>query len=203
MNSPKRRPIFISQSLFEIGLVLFGVTIVVNLLAQLLLRTLKTSTATRGCLTNESDTARQPSLAQIQERAGFRPLDPARAVLVIAPLGLVFFYLLQKGAGSVNWAFFTQLPKPVGEAGGGMANAIVGTLRACSASPRSSACRSACLGGVYLSEYGTAASNWWLRFVADVLNGVPSIIWGMVVYGWSCCPSKASPPTPAASRSGS
>ncbi len=104
------------------------------------------------------------------------------AILVIAPLGLVFFYLLQKGAGSVNWAFFTQLPKPVGEIGGGMANAIVGTgellaLASLIGIPIG------VLGGVYLAEYGNASSNWWLRFVADILNGVPSITWGVVVYG--------------------
>ena len=50
------------------------------------------------------------------------------AVLVIAPLGLVFFHLLKSGVGAVNLEFFTHLPKPVGVAGGGMANAIVGTL---------------------------------------------------------------------------
>ncbi len=109
-------------------------------------------------------------------------LSIVAAILVIAPLGLVFFYLLQKGAGSVNWDFFTQLPKPVGEVGGGMANAIVGTLEllglaSCIGIPIG------VLGGVFLSEYGTAAGNWWLRFVADVLNGVPSITWGVVVYG--------------------
>jgi phosphate transport system permease protein len=103
-------------------------------------------------------------------------LSTVAALLVIAPLGLVFFYLLQKGAGAVNWDFFTQLPKPVGEAGGGMANAIVGTLEllglaSCIGIPVG------VLGGVFLSEYATAAGNWWLRFVADVLNGVPSITW--------------------------
>src|SRR5690348_17897943 len=51
------------------------------------------------------------------------------AILVIAPLGLVFFHLLVNGAGSVNWDFFTKLPAPVGAVGGGMANAIVGSLK--------------------------------------------------------------------------
>ncbi len=109
-------------------------------------------------------------------------LSTLAAVLVIAPLGLVFFYLLQKGAGSVNWAFFTQLPKPVGEAGGGMANAIVGTLQLLGLASLIGI-PVGVLGGVFLSEYGSAASNWWLRFVADILNGVPSITWGVVVYG--------------------
>ena len=104
------------------------------------------------------------------------------ALLVIAPLGLVFYHLVKSGVGSVNWDFFTQLPKPVGEAGGGMANAIVGTftllgLAAMIGVPVG------VLGGVYLSEYGSSKLNWWIRFAADILNGVPSIIWGVVVYG--------------------
>jgi phosphate transport system permease protein len=104
------------------------------------------------------------------------------AVLVIAPLGFVFFHLLQKGASSVSWSFFTELPKPVGVVGGGMANAIVGSgellaLAALIGVPIG------VLGGVYLAEYGSARGNAMLRFVADVLNGVPSIIWGVVVYG--------------------
>jgi phosphate transport system permease protein len=104
------------------------------------------------------------------------------AVLVIAPLGLVFFHLLVNGASSVNWAFFTHLPKPVGEAGGGMANAIIGTLELL-ALASIVGIPVGLLGGVYLAEYGTARVNWMLRFIADVLNGVPSITWGVVVYG--------------------
>jgi phosphate transport system permease protein len=103
------------------------------------------------------------------------------AILVIAPLGLVFFYLLQKGAGSLNLNFFTQLPKPPGELGGGMANAIVGTLELLGLASLIGI-PIGVLGGVYLSEFGTSRSNWWLRFVADILNGVPSITWGVVVY---------------------
>jgi phosphate transport system permease protein len=104
------------------------------------------------------------------------------AVLVVAPLGLVFFYLLKSGASSLNWDFFTRLPSPVGEKGGGMVNAIVGSfellgLAAIIGVPIG------VLGGVYLAEYGSARGNSMLRFIADVLNGVPSIIWGVVVYG--------------------
>ena len=104
------------------------------------------------------------------------------AVIVIAPLGFVFFYLIEKGASSVNWSFFTELPKPVGVVGGGMANAIVGSgellaFAALIGVPIG------VFGGVYLAEYGSARGNAMLRFVADVLNGVPSILWGVVVYG--------------------
>jgi phosphate transport system permease protein len=111
------------------------------------------------------------------------------ALLVVVPLALIFFHVLKSGIGSVNWAFFTQLPKPVGEAGGGMANAIAGTfellgLAALLGVPVG------VLGGIYLSEYGSSRVNWWVRFGADVLNGVPSIIWGMVVYALVVVPMK-------------
>ena len=111
------------------------------------------------------------------------------AILVIAPLVLVFYHLVKEGFSSMNWAFFTQLPKPVGESGGGMANAIVGTFillgqAAVLGVPIG------VLGGVFLSEYGSSRLNWWIRFMADVLNGVPSITWGMVVYALVVVPMK-------------
>ena len=104
------------------------------------------------------------------------------ALLVIAPLGLVFFHLLANGASSVNWDFFTKLPKPVGVVGGGMANAIMGSLELLGLASVIGI-PVGVLGGVYLAEYGSARVNSLLRFVADVLNGVPSITWGVVVYG--------------------
>jgi phosphate transport system permease protein len=104
------------------------------------------------------------------------------AVLVISPLGLVFFHLLRSGATSVSWDFFTQLPKPVGVVGGGMANAIVGSFELLGLASLIGV-PIGVLGGVYLAEYGSARANTMLRFIADVLNGVPSIIWGVVVYG--------------------
>jgi phosphate transport system permease protein len=104
------------------------------------------------------------------------------AVLVIAPLGLVFCYLLVNGITSVNWDFFTKLPVPVGEVGGGMANAIVGSLELL-AIAGVIGIPVGVLGGVYLAEYGSARINSVLRFLADVLNGIPSITWGVVVYG--------------------
>jgi phosphate transport system permease protein len=104
------------------------------------------------------------------------------AVLVIAPLGLVFFHLVVNGASSLNWDFFTKLPAPVGAAGGGMVNAIVGSLELL-ALASVIGIPVGVLGGVYLAEYGSARINSILRFLADVLNGVPSITWGVVVYG--------------------
>jgi phosphate transport system permease protein len=112
------------------------------------------------------------------------------ALLVIAPLALVFYYLLRNGLGSLNLAFFTHLPKPVGEPGGGMANAIVGSMELLGLAALIGV-PIGVLGGVYLAEYGTARANAFLRFVADVLNGVPSIIWGVVVYGLVVVPFKS------------
>lgn len=111
------------------------------------------------------------------------------AILVITPLALVFFHLLREGASSINWAFFTQLPKPVGVLGGGMVNAIVGSGQLLLVASLIGV-PIGVLGGVYLAEYGSARINWVLRFVADVLNGVPSIIWGVVVYGLVVLPLK-------------
>ena len=111
------------------------------------------------------------------------------AVIVVAPLGLVLFHVIKSGASSVDWNFFTHLPKPVGEIGGGMANAIVGTLilmglASCIGIPVG------VLGGVYLAEYGAPKFNWLVRFVADILNGTPSIVWGIVVYALMVVPMK-------------
>src|SRR4029077_3846576 len=103
-------------------------------------------------------------------------------ILVLLPLGAIFGYLVYKGIGSINWAFLTQTPKPVGEAGGGMANAIAGSaliLLIASA-----------IGvpigigaGIYLAEYGQNRLGKLVRSTADVLNGVPSIVVGIVAYG--------------------
>src|SRR5204862_2660675 len=100
-----------------------------------------------------------------------------------------FYHVVKSGVGAVNWAFLTKLPKPVGEIGGGMANAIIGTflllgLAALIGVPVG------VLGGVFLSEYGGRRLNWCIRFIADILNGVPSIIWGIVVYALMVLPMK-------------
>jgi len=109
------------------------------------------------------------------------------AILVIVPLILVFYHLIKEGFNSINLDFFTHLPKALGEKGGGMANAIVGTfVLICEAAVVGVPI--GVLGGVYLSEYGGTKFNWWIRFAADILNGVPSITWGVVVYGLMVIP---------------
>jgi phosphate transport system permease protein len=103
-------------------------------------------------------------------------------VLVLAPLGAIFAYLLYKGFGSLNWAFLTQTPKPVGEAGGGMANAIAGTAYILLIAS-SMGVPIGIGAGIYLAEYGRNRLGNLIRFTADVLNGVPSIVVGIVAYG--------------------
>jgi phosphate transport system permease protein len=103
-------------------------------------------------------------------------------VLVLLPLGAVFGYLIYKGIGSINWAFLTQTPKPVGEPGGGMANAIAGSafillIASAFGVPIGIG------AGIYLAEYGRNRFGDLIRFTADVLNGVPSIVVGIVAYG--------------------
>jgi phosphate transport system permease protein len=111
-------------------------------------------------------------------------------VLVVTPLVVIFAYLIFKGASSVNLAFFTQVPKPVGETGGGMANAIVGSgvllvLASAIGVPIGIG------GGVYLAEFGrgTKLANA-IRFTADVLNGVPSIVMGLAIYSLIVVPQR-------------
>jgi phosphate transport system permease protein len=102
-------------------------------------------------------------------------------VLVLVPLVAIFGYLVYRGAGSINWAFLTQTPKPVGEAGGGMANAIVGSAVILGIA--------SVIGvpfgigaGIYLAEFGRNRFGSAIRFTADVLNGVPSIVIGIVAW---------------------
>lgn len=103
-------------------------------------------------------------------------------ILVLAPLVAIFGYLLIRGVVSLDWAFLTQTPKPVGETGGGMANAIVGSVIILGIA--------SVIGvpfgigaGIYLAEFGRNRLGSVIRFTADVLNGVPSIVIGMVAYG--------------------
>jgi len=105
-------------------------------------------------------------------------------VCTVLAVGLLFFilgYLFLKGGSSLSWNFFTKLPTPVGEVGGGMANALVGSakvllLASCIGVPIGF------LAGVYLAEYAGGAFASVIRFVTDLLNGVPSIVIGIFAY---------------------
>lgn len=105
----------------------------------------------------------------------------AAAVLVLAPLIAIFVYLVYRGAGALSITFLTHAPKPVGEAGGGIGNAIAGSALILGIS----SAIGIPLGvgaGIYLAEYGRGKLATLVRFVADVLNGVPSIVMGIAVY---------------------
>jgi phosphate transport system permease protein len=108
-------------------------------------------------------------------------------VVALIPLALIFFYVLKQGFSSLNWDFFTKMPKPVGETGGGMANAILGTLWLM-AIASVLAIPVGVIAGVYLSEYGRAPFATLVRFAADVLNGIPSIVIGIFAYGLAVLP---------------
>src|SRR5256712_9889134 len=101
----------------------------------------------------------------------------------VLPLVLIFADLLHKGATSIDWNFFVRTPVPIGQTGGGVAHAIVGSAIIVG---------TACLiglpigigAGIYLAEYGTGRLGWTVRFVADVLNGTPSIVIGILAWTW-------------------
>ncbi len=103
------------------------------------------------------------------------------ALIAVAVLFFILGYLVYHGGRDVNWNFFTKLPTPVGEAGGGMANAIVGSgklllLAALLGVPVG------VIGGIYLAEFGGRVVPFVVRYTADLLNGVPSIVIGIFAY---------------------
>jgi phosphate transport system permease protein len=119
----------------------------------------------------------------------FETLCAVAVLLALVPLAMILFYVIREGAGALNFDFFTQMPKPVGEAGGGMANAIAGTLiliglASLFAVPVGVIC------GVHLAEYPGTRFTSAVRFAADVLNGVPSIVIGIFAYGLVVLPVK-------------
>lgn len=103
------------------------------------------------------------------------------AIITIAPLVLIFYYTISKGIANLNINFFTKLPTPVGESGGGMVNAIVGTLILI-AIGGGIGIPVGIFSGVYLSEFGKNKFGAIVRFFADVLSGIPSIVVGVVAY---------------------
>jgi phosphate transport system permease protein len=116
-------------------------------------------------------------------------LTGVAALSVVSVLFLILGYLIWHGGTSLSWNFFTQLPKPVGETGGGMANAIVGSLKLL--------LLAAVIGlpvglmaGVYLAEFGGHTFSFIIRYTTDLLNGVPSIVIGIFAYSIVVLPVK-------------
>ncbi len=113
----------------------------------------------------------------------------ASVVVALVPLCFIFLYVIQQGFSSLSWDFFTKMPKPVGESGGGMANAIVGTLILIGLASLL-AVPVGLISGIYLSEYPKSGLASAVRFTADVLNGIPSIVIGIFAYGLAVLPVK-------------
>lgn len=116
-------------------------------------------------------------------------LTGVAAFAVVSVLFLILGYLLFNGGKSLNWDFFTKLPKPVGEAGGGMANAILGSLKllllaAVFGLPVG------LMAGIYLAEFGSKTFSFVIRYTTDLLNGVPSIVIGIFAYSLVVLPVK-------------
>jgi phosphate transport system permease protein len=110
-------------------------------------------------------------------------------IVALIPLGFILFFVLSKGIRALNLDFFTKMPVPVGETGGGMANAIVGTLML-SGLGALAAIPVGIISGIYMSEYAGSRLASVVRFAADTLNGVPSIVIGVFVYGIAVLPFK-------------
>jgi phosphate transport system permease protein len=119
----------------------------------------------------------------------FETLCALAVIVALIPLAMILFYVIKEGFGALNLDFFTHMPKPVGESGGGMANAIAGTLILIGIAA-AFAVPVGCLCGIHLSEYPATKFSSVVRFAADVLNGVPSIVVGIFAYGILVLPVK-------------
>ncbi len=116
-------------------------------------------------------------------------LMAAFTLAVLVPLVLIFVHIVRMGASSVSLDFFTQIPKPTGETGGGMANGMVGSA-VLIALASMLGIPVGVFGAVYLAEYGGSRITTVIRFSADVLSGIPSIITGMIAYTLLVVPMK-------------
>src|SRR3989449_1107742 len=118
-----------------------------------------------------------------------RTCTGACALLAVSLLFFILGYLAYHGGRALNWDFFTKLPTPVGEAGGGMANAIVGSAKLLFLASLVGV-PIGFLGGVYLAEFGGRTMGFVVRYVTDLLNGVPSIVIGIFAYSVVVLPFK-------------
>jgi phosphate transport system permease protein len=119
--------------------------------------------------------------------AVFSAACAASVLLALVPLALILFYLLQRGIGALEWGFLFHNPKPVGEPGGGFANAIVGTLVLLGLASLF-AVPVGVISGLYVAEYRGTRFATAVRFAADALNGVPSIVVGIFAYSVAVMP---------------
>ena len=110
-------------------------------------------------------------------------------MVAVSVLFFILGYLVYHGGRSINWSFFTKLPKPVGETGGGMANAIVGSAKLLLLASLLGV-PVGFFGAIYLAEFSTSRVAFVVRYAADLLNGVPSIVIGIFAYSLVVLPFK-------------
>src|SRR3954463_4526572 len=120
---------------------------------------------------------------RIGKSKAFQGLTILLAFACVVPLIAILFYIIKAGAGKINWNFLSNIPKPVGETGGGIANALIGSLlivfvATIIAVPLGILC------GIYLSENRSNKISYWSRLAVDILQGTPSIVIGIVIYFW-------------------
>jgi phosphate transport system permease protein len=140
-------------------------------------------------VTNGGGAARRSAAVRKLVSSAFVVFCGLSVVMALVPLAFVLFFVVSQGSGAVNLDFFLHMPKPVGEPGGGMANAIVGTLIV-SGLASLFAVSVGVMSGVYMSEYAGTRFASLVRFAADTLNGVPSIVIGVFAYGVVVLPFK-------------
>lgn len=184
------------SALVELGLVLFLITVLVNSLARLLISRVGRVAGKPGLFAwlrkaTTGDVSAAPSLdpARLTKRRVFtRQIDRLMAVVLalclvttLGPLFLILGYLIYQGISAVNLDFFIHLPSAVGEAGGGMANALVGSIMLVGVATLL-AVPSGMLVAIYLTEYGRGALAGSVRFLGELLGGVPSIVIGIFSY---------------------
>ena len=121
--------------------------------------------------------------ARLRGDLAFRALMLALSFIAIVPLALILVYIIVRGASSINWQFLTELPRPMGEAGGGISNAIVGTFILIAIASVISIPLGV-IAGIFLSEQARTRLGTVARLSVETLMGIPSIVLGIVAYSW-------------------
>jgi phosphate transport system permease protein len=125
--------------------------------------------------------------SRIAKSKGMSGLIVLLSTICVLPLIFILIYIVKAGIGAINWDFFVNIPKPVGEIGGGIANALIGTVIIILGATVISV-PAGILCGIYLSEYKNSKLAYWTSVCVDVLQGIPSIVIGIIGYLWLVVP---------------
>jgi phosphate transport system permease protein len=120
---------------------------------------------------------------RIGKSGGFKVLTFVFALACMIPLAAILFFIIRAGITRINWHFLVNIPRPVGEKGGGIANALMGSVIIV-ALASVIAIPIGILAGIYLSENRTGRLAYWCRLAVDILQGIPSIVVGIIAYFW-------------------